>query len=36
MRGHPVMQPSSEASHDEQTAARLWDISEELTGVTFG
>ena len=35
MRGYPVMQPSSRASHDEQMAARLWDISEELTGVTF-
>jgi hypothetical protein len=35
MRGYPVMQPSSKASHDEQMAARLWDISEELTGVTF-
>ncbi len=36
MRGHPVMQPSSKASHDEEMAARLWDVSEELTGVKYG
>lgn len=35
MRGYPVMQPSSKASYDEQMAACLWGISEELNGVTF-
>jgi NAD(P)-dependent dehydrogenase (short-subunit alcohol dehydrogenase family) len=32
-RGHPkVVQPNS-AAKDEQTARRLWEVSEELTGV---
>jgi NAD(P)-dependent dehydrogenase (short-subunit alcohol dehydrogenase family) len=35
MRGHPEEQRSSERSYDEATAARLWDVSEELTGVTY-
>jgi len=35
MRGHPEEQRSSERSYDEETAARLWDVSEELTGVTY-
>jgi NAD(P)-dependent dehydrogenase (short-subunit alcohol dehydrogenase family) len=35
MRGSPERQPSSEASHDEDDAARLWTTSEELTGVTY-
>jgi hypothetical protein len=34
MRGAPERQESSEASRDEATAARLWDRSAELTGVT--
>jgi hypothetical protein len=34
MRGVPERQESSEASRDEATAARLWDRSAELTGVT--
>ncbi|MGA9402897.1 oxidoreductase [Haladaptatus sp.] len=35
MRGHPSVQPSSDESYDERTAERLWDTSEELTGVTY-
>ncbi len=34
--GHPVRVESSAASHDEATAARLWTMSEELTGVSYG
>jgi NAD(P)-dependent dehydrogenase (short-subunit alcohol dehydrogenase family) len=33
-RGHPVRVSSSRASHDVAAAARLWSISEELTGTT--
>jgi NAD(P)-dependent dehydrogenase (short-subunit alcohol dehydrogenase family) len=34
-RGYPhVCQPSG-AARNEQTAARLWDVSENLTGVSF-
>ena len=35
LRGHPVKGPSSKASHDESVARRLWEVSEELTGVTY-
>jgi NAD(P)-dependent dehydrogenase (short-subunit alcohol dehydrogenase family) len=35
MRGYPVKTCSSPASHDLQTAARLWSVSEELTGVRY-
>jgi len=35
MRGHPERQQSSERSRDEDTARRLWGVSEELTGVKF-
>jgi NAD(P)-dependent dehydrogenase (short-subunit alcohol dehydrogenase family) len=34
MRGAPELQESSPRSHDGETARRLWDVSEELTGVT--
>jgi NAD(P)-dependent dehydrogenase (short-subunit alcohol dehydrogenase family) len=34
--GHPVRVESSAQSHDEADAARLWAISEELTGVSYG
>ena len=34
--GHPVRVESSAQSHDEADAARLWSISEELTGVSYG
>ncbi|MCE2515429.1 MAG: hypothetical protein J4F37_10530 [Acidobacteria bacterium] len=35
MRGYPVRVASSPASHDPDTARRLWDVSGELTGVRF-
>ena len=35
MRGHPERQRSSVRSFDEETAGRLWTVSEELTGVTY-
>jgi hypothetical protein len=35
MRGHPEKQHSSDRSYDETTARRLWDVSEELTDVTY-
>ena len=34
--GHPVRVESSTQSHDKAEAARLWAISEELTGVSYG
>ncbi|MCB8984456.1 MAG: SDR family oxidoreductase [Ardenticatenaceae bacterium] len=34
--GYPVVVASSEDSHNEADARRLWQVSEELTGVTFG
>ncbi|MGQ3412535.1 oxidoreductase [Natrinema sp. LN54] len=35
MRGAPERQASSDRSYDEETARRLWAVSEELTGVTY-
>jgi hypothetical protein len=35
MRGSPERQESNEESHDEADAARLWDVSEKLTGVEY-
>jgi NAD(P)-dependent dehydrogenase (short-subunit alcohol dehydrogenase family) len=34
-RGYPTLVESSEQSHDEAGARRLWSVSEELTGITF-
>jgi NAD(P)-dependent dehydrogenase (short-subunit alcohol dehydrogenase family) len=34
-RGHPKAVKSTKASHDEAVAARLWELSEELTGVSY-
>ena len=34
-RGHPKLVESSKKSHDEAVQARLWKVSEELTGVTY-
>ncbi len=34
-RGDPVLVQSSQASHNEDDAKRLWQISEELTGVEY-
>lgn len=31
----PAKQRSSDRSYDEAVAARLWSVSEELTGVSF-
>jgi NAD(P)-dependent dehydrogenase (short-subunit alcohol dehydrogenase family) len=35
MRGHPQRVSSSAASRDPASGRRLWQISEELTGVTY-
>jgi NAD(P)-dependent dehydrogenase (short-subunit alcohol dehydrogenase family) len=35
-RGHPKVVASSAQSHNEDIQRRLWAVSEELTGVTFG
>ncbi|WP_178915921.1 oxidoreductase [Natronomonas gomsonensis] len=35
MRGAPETQRSSKRSYDEDTAERLWSVSEELTGVRY-
>ncbi|MDX1665143.1 MAG: oxidoreductase [Candidatus Promineifilaceae bacterium] len=35
MRGYPVTRASSRASYDAEAAARLWEISERLTGVQY-
>jgi NAD(P)-dependent dehydrogenase (short-subunit alcohol dehydrogenase family) len=35
VRGHPVLVPSSDQSHDQDIQRRLWTVSEELTGVTY-
>ena len=34
-RGHPHLVSPSRAARDEQTAARLWSLAEQLTGVRF-
>jgi NAD(P)-dependent dehydrogenase (short-subunit alcohol dehydrogenase family) len=34
--GHPVRVESTDRSHDEADQRRLWAISEELTGVSYG
>lgn len=34
-RGHPTRVGSSAASRDSETARRLWEVSEELTGVIY-
>jgi len=34
-RGHPHLASPSRAARDEQSAARLWSLAEELTGVRF-
>jgi NAD(P)-dependent dehydrogenase (short-subunit alcohol dehydrogenase family) len=34
-RGHPKVVSSSAQSHDEDLQHRLWEVSEELTGVTY-
>jgi len=34
-KGHPKIVGSSRRSRDEEAAARLWELSEELTGVRY-
>jgi hypothetical protein len=34
-RGHPHVVTPSSAARDEATAARLWDVCEQLTSVRF-
>jgi NAD(P)-dependent dehydrogenase (short-subunit alcohol dehydrogenase family) len=34
-KGYPVLVDSNQASHDEENARRLWQVSEELTGVKY-
>ncbi|HUR86578.1 MAG TPA: oxidoreductase [Solirubrobacteraceae bacterium] len=36
LRGHPAIAGRTAAARDPQTARALWELSEELTGVTFG
>ena len=35
MKGHPVKVDSNEKSHDKKSAKRLWDLSEQLTEITY-
>lgn len=35
IRGYPEEQKPSKKARDEETAKRLWEVSEELTGVEF-
>jgi NAD(P)-dependent dehydrogenase (short-subunit alcohol dehydrogenase family) len=35
LRGHPQRVGSSAAARDPETARRLWQVSEDLTGVTY-
>lgn len=34
-KGYPVLVESNQASHDEEDARHLWQVSEELTGVRY-
>ncbi len=34
-RGHPAVHRGNPRAHDQQAAARLWEISEQLTGVRY-
>jgi NAD(P)-dependent dehydrogenase (short-subunit alcohol dehydrogenase family) len=34
-RGHPKLVSASKSAHDEAAARRLWEMSEELTGVSY-
>ena len=34
-RGHPTLVGRSKAASDAETARRLWELSERLTGVTY-
>lgn len=34
-KGYPIVVPSNEASQNREDARRLWEVSEELTGVRY-
>lgn len=34
-RGHPKPVEPNRAARDEETARRLWEVSEQMTGVRF-
>ncbi len=35
MAGHPKVTRSNKASYNEETARKLWEVSEELTGISY-
>jgi hypothetical protein len=35
MKGDPVVVQSTKASHDEEDARKLWEVSEKLTGLQY-
>jgi hypothetical protein len=35
MRGHPTLVGRNRAAQDAETARKLWELSEELTGTGF-
>ena len=35
MRGHPTLVGRSDAAKDAETARKLWERSEQLTGISF-
>lgn len=35
MRGYPVKTKSNARSHDSDDAGRLWEVSEEMTGISY-
>lgn len=35
MRGHPILVEATKRANGEEAARRLWEISEQLTGVTY-
>lgn len=35
LRGHPTMVRPDPAAEDSETARRLWQLSEDLTGVSY-
>ncbi|MFT5602727.1 MAG: hypothetical protein ACI9N1_002987, partial [Flavobacteriales bacterium] len=35
MRGNPIIVQSNKLSHNTENAKKLWDLSEQLTGVHY-
>ena len=35
MTGYPIVVKSNNASHNRQDAAKLWQMSEDLTGISY-